>query len=196
MNVLVIPENQTHDQFILLPIINSLMAAAGKPRAKVRVCAKPAPNGIGQVLTQEFIGRVIQQNPLVNLFLLIVDRDGIESRRESLTFLESEFNRIFAPGSRTLLAENAWQEVEVWGLSAVQPHDDWVWADIRSELNPKETYFEVWARNAGVDQGPAGGRVELGKTAGKQYKRVRALCPEVADLEARIKAWIDQRGAN
>jgi hypothetical protein len=83
-NVLVIPEDFVKDEGTLKPIIAAMLAEVGKPRANVRVCKNPRLMGTGQALDKERIAGVVRMYPSVDLFLLCVDRDGVETRRQRL----------------------------------------------------------------------------------------------------------------
>jgi hypothetical protein len=120
-----------------------------------------------------------------------VDRDGKEGRKTRLTQLEELAAKVLKTG-HILLAENAWQEIEVWVLAG---HNDlpseWEWQQVRQEHNPKEVYFEPYAQQRGVEHELSGGRKVLAEQAARRYNRIRKLCKEdVANLEGRIKEWI------
>ncbi|MDF5730871.1 MAG: hypothetical protein PUP92_23370 [Rhizonema sp. PD38] len=141
MNVLVIPEDFRKDQYMLKPIFMAMMKEVGKPNAKVRVCQDPLLGGVSEALKWERIQEIIvRYKGMVNLFLLCVDRDGKKGRKEALTTIEQQAANILT-GGRLLLAENAWQEIEVWVLAGHDLLSDWNWQVIRNEVNPKETYF-------------------------------------------------------
>lgn len=62
---------------------------------------------------------------------------------------------------------------------------------IRTEINPKEEYFDALAQQLGLLNEPGGGRKTLGIEAARRYTRIRQLCPEdVGRLEDRIGAWL------
>jgi len=189
MRVLVIPEDSRRDQYVLKPIITAMMTALGQPRAKVQICSDPIMQGVSEALKWPRIQLILEQyRGMVDLFLLCVDRDGDVNRRASLDYIEQQA-RVAVPAGRLLLAENAWQEVEVWVLAGHELPSDWAWQTIRSEVNPKEVYFEPFARTRGVDGNPDGGRKILAEEAARRYDRIRRLCPEdVAALENRIRA--------
>jgi len=90
MNVLVIPEDFRNDQYVLKPLIKAMLAAAGKPQARVRVCQRPLLGGISQATDPARITEIIRAYPMVDLFLLIVDRDGVETRRKRLDNLGTQ----------------------------------------------------------------------------------------------------------
>jgi hypothetical protein len=116
MRVLVIPEDFRKDQYMLKPIITAMMEFIGKPRAKVMICQDPLLGGINEALKWENIESIINQYPMVDLFLLCVDRDGKEGRKSALDKIENQAGNILGD-RQLLLAENAWQEIEVWVLA-------------------------------------------------------------------------------
>ena len=121
------------------------------------------------------------------MFILCVDRDGIAGRKQQLEEIERQAARVLGERSY-LLAENAWQELEVWVLAGHELPMEWKWAGIRQESNPKETYFLPFAKARNVLQGPGEGRKTLALEAAKRYERIRRLCPEdIGELERRIK---------
>ena len=191
MNVLVIPEDFRKDQYILKPIIEAMLTEVGKPRSKVVVCKDPRLGGISQALNKERIEEIINRyKGMVDLFLLCVDRDGVNGRQTRLRELELQANDLL-PEDRCFLAENAWQEIEVWALAGLDLPRDWSWQDVRAEPNPKERYFEPIAKTRGLLEGPGEGRKTLGIEAARRYDRIRQLCPEdIQTMENRIKDWL------
>jgi len=192
LRVLVIPEHFSQDQYILKPIVQALLAAVGRSQAKVQVCQDPLLGGVEQAMRWERINEIIDIYPLVDLFLLIVDRDGEEDRRDQLRKIERQAAAILSAG-RCLLAAHAWQEVEVWALAGC---DDlprtWRWRAVRDARDPTEHYFTPYARLRGLDSEPGGGRKTLGREAAGRYTRIRQRCPEIASLERRILDWINR----
>lgn len=187
MNVLVIPEDFRKDEHILRPIVRRMFAEIGKPKAKVEVCKDPLLGGIGEAMKWDRIEEVIDMYPLVQVFLLIVDRDGNEGRRKALDNLTNRATQKLKPG-RWMLAENAWQELEVWALAGVQKlPQGWRWSSVRSEVHPKDVYFVPYAKQAGLLDQPFEGRAVLARQAAANYSRVRSRCPEdIVQLELRL----------
>jgi hypothetical protein len=185
-NVLVIPEDFRKDQGILKPIVSAMLAAAGRPRANVRVCQNPRLGGTGQALKKERIAEVVQMYPMINLFLLCVDRDGQSGRRQQLDNIESY---IRSECDRVLLAENAWQEIEVWVLAGLTDLPaDWAWTDIRADANPKEVYYLPIACRKGLEMEPDEGRGILARQAAANYQRIHQLCAEdIQTLQRRVQ---------
>ncbi|WP_428263782.1 hypothetical protein [Haliangium sp.] len=125
----------------------------------------------------------------MRIFLLVVDRDCDDKRRAKLRTLERKAQALFRGSDRVLLAEHAWQEVEVWVLAGLKDlPNGWAWTKIRAECHPKERYYEDYAKRRGVLQRPYKGRDELAREAARNYPRVRKLCPEdVGALEKRLR---------
>jgi hypothetical protein len=186
MNVLIIPEDFRKDQYILKPIISAMLSTQGI-NTRVEVCRDPLLGGISQALRWERRQDVIEKYKYrVSLFILCVDRDGVENRRQTLDDRENKA-QIILPEDKSFLAENAWQEIEVWVLAGHSDlPNDWKWADARQEIHPKEVYFQPFAEQKGVADTPDGGRRRLADEAAKNYQRIRQLCPEVASLETRL----------
>ncbi len=194
MRVLIIPEDFTYDQYMLKPIIQSMMAYLGKPRAKLLVCRDPMLGGVAQATNWENIAEIIERYKMIDLFLLCVDRDGNIGRHNKLNEIETQASEIL-PANRVLFAENAWQEIEVWVLAGHTLPSDWSWQEIRQERDPKEKYFFSLAEQKGLSlTAPELIYKTLSKTAAAQYSnRIRRLCQEdIVALEARIKSWITQ----
>lgn len=186
MNVLVIPEDFRTDEFILGPIVPKVFAEIGKPQARVRICRDPLLGGIAAATDWRNIAKIIDKyRGTVQVFLLIVDRDGVESRRTALDELERKAQQHLGAG-RVFLAELAWQEIEVWGLAGQHLPKGWSWQEIRAHPHPKETYFLPLARDRELLSEPGQGRKQLGRDAAAKFKRVRSRCPEIETLQRRL----------
>ena len=187
MTILIIPEDFRKDQFLLKPLFERLLANLGRPKARIKVCQEPLLGGVHEALKSERIQEVVDQHAgMTDIFILCVDRDGRPGRRQRLGRIEDEFGH-----NRVFLAECAWEEIETWILAGLDLPRSWHWADVRAEIQVKETYFDVLARDLGIADGPDGGRRELGKLAARQIVAIRQKCPEDFDaLAVRIKAHI------
>jgi hypothetical protein len=196
MNVLIICEDFRNDQYVLAPVIKQMFIALGKPRAKIVVCKNPLIQGISQALNLDKISEIIERyQAMTDLFLLCVDRDGNDSRCKKLEFCEKQIYDKFDK-KVLFIAENAWQELEVWILAGHDKFEEWrknqySWQDIRAEPNPKELYYQPFAKFCSVWDHLGGGRKLLGEEAAKNYERIRRLCQEdVLNLENRIKTTL------
>lgn len=185
-SVLVIPEDPTNDHYMLRPIVGALMRSAGKPRAKVQILTDPAAQGVEHMLSQEFLGLVAKRYPMVDLFIICVDRDGKPGREESLAHFTGVMQEQAREGAR-VLSSAAHQEIEVWCLAAMLDLPrDWGWSDVRTHEHPKETYYEPYARQRGLLDGPGDGREIIGREAAQRYRSIASRCNEVAALEEAV----------
>ena len=194
MNVLVIPEDFRKDQYILKPVISKMFESIGRKRARIKVCPDPLLGGVTEATKWERIEEILDMyRGMVQVFLLIVDRDGVKGRRKALDRLEKLAGDSLGD-TACLYAENAWQEIEVWALAGLNPlPKKWKWADVRAEIHAKETYFDPFAKERRLLNEPGQGRTTLGRLAGQNYKRVRSRCPEdIQALEERLKEWLSQ----
>lgn len=191
MNVLVIPEDFRNDQYLLRPLVQALLTSAGRPRAKVRILTDPLLGGISHALDVATLRDKIfvRYRGMVDLFLLLVDRDAVPARRAALATLETTLRPLLS-AHRCFLAENAHQEVEVWALAGTDLPKDWVWADIRQHRDPKEAYFDAIAARRDLQDEPGEGRDTLGQEAAARLDRVKLLCPEVGHLSGRIGTFV------
>jgi hypothetical protein len=192
VKVLVLPEDFVKDEHVLQPIIEAMMKALGKPQAKVKVCKDPRFHGTSEVLKWEWVKQALDRHRgMVDLFVLCVDRDGNEHRRKILDNLEAQAKREIGEG-RAFVAENAWQEVEVWLLAGHELPLGWNWKEIRKETHPKEHYYLPFAEARGVLDLPGEGRGKLAREAAARYDRIRKRCKEdIQNLEAGILDWLE-----
>ena len=195
MRVLIIMEDPTQDYLILAPVITAMLRHIGRS-ATIQVCRDPHFQGVNTILKKESLERILARyQGMVDLFLLCVDRDSNAGRRAQLDEREQHCAAVLAGQRRTLIAEHAWQELEVWALaSCTDLPNNWNWRAIRSERDPKEAYFAPYVQLHGLADTLGAGRHMLGKQAGQRYDRLRQLCPEdIVVLEDRVRAWLLSR---
>ena len=192
MRVLIIPEDSRKDKDILKPLFESLFTSIGKPKARIQVCENPVLGGVVEALKSERIREVVGDNEgMIDIFILCVDRDGKEGRRERLNELEEEFGN-----TQTFLAENAWEEIETWVLAGLDLPAGWNWANVRGEISVKERYFEPLAVRRGVADARDGGRKALGEEAARNIPTIRQKCSEDFDaLAQRLETHLQSGGA-
>jgi hypothetical protein len=114
VKVLIIPEDFRKDQYILKPLFERLFAGFRRPNTKVVVCNPPLLQGVTEALKEERLAEILARYPMIDIFVLCVDRDGVVSRRDRLDQLEQKFGAI-----RSFVAVNAWEELETWVLAAL-----------------------------------------------------------------------------
>lgn len=193
INVLIIPEDFRKDQFVLAPLVRRMLEEIGKPNAKVRVCMDPLMGGISEATKWDRIKEVLDRyRGMVQIFLLLVDRDGVAGRRQALDAIEEKAVDEIAE-DRIFFAENAWQEIEVWALAGQELPKGWRWNEIQAEIHPKETYFEPLAKNRGLMNEPGEGRKTMGVEAAQNYSRVRSRCKnDIVILEDRLRDCVER----
>lgn len=186
MNVLIIPEDFRKDQYMLKPIFSRLLADLGRPTARVVVCNPPLLGGVSEATNSARLREVVNLYPMVDIFILCIDRDGRTGRRSRLDEIEKEFS-----GKSVFLAENAWEEIETWVLAGLQLPADWSWSNLRADISVKENYFEPMAELLGVSDGPGGGRKAMGDMASRRLDAIMLKCPEdFGDLAKRLEAVV------
>jgi hypothetical protein len=190
MNIVVIPEDESNDRFILKPILEAMFQKLGKSYARVEI-ARPDPTGWEGVKQWKQLSEILDNFPLAHLFILCVDRDGHQQRRQILNSLERRANeKLRLP--RRFFAEHAWQEIEIWALAGIRwaLKRQWTWEAVRNERDSKEHYFEPISASRGLLGEVGGGRKTLGSEAARNYPKIIQNCPEVRDLEERIGQWL------
>lgn len=187
MRVVVICEDFTKDQYIAKPVIEAMLDWLGRPRARVVVAREPRLRGVEDATNWDRLRQVIARyEGMADAYVLLIDRDADPGRRKRLHKIEA-LAKAALPEGVAFYAENAWQELEVWALAAVTLPASWSWKGIRKERDPKERYFDPIVAKRGLQDEPGEGRQTLGREAGRQYQRVRQLCPEdVQALEASL----------
>lgn len=106
MRVLIIPEDPTLDQYVLKPIVERIFGDLGK-KARVDVLRDPHITGASQALDKDFIAEIVVDNPMIDLFLLMVDRDC-----DRMTH-QAKVDARQGEHPQKLIGALAWQEVEV-----------------------------------------------------------------------------------
>lgn len=187
MKVLVIPEDQTHDQYIIKPVVEAILENLGR-KAKVDTLPEPRLRGAADALDPTLIRNIVENNPMIDLFVLAVDRDCDREGNEARAAARASEH----PGK--LIACVARQEVEVWMLAL---HLDAVGAsfsDIRVHCDPKEPYAEPLLDRLGSRGGPGGGRKAAMRKLAGNLRSLMSRCDELAKLSADIEAWWKERG--
>ncbi len=188
-NVLIIPEDFVVDQYMVKPIVEAMLDELNVKKHRVRVCMDPRFRGVSQAMNWERLEPVVDRYAaMTDLFLLLVDRDGTRGRRAALTGIERLAGEQLGD-TAMFLAENAWQELEVWVLAGMADlPKQWNWQAIRAECDPKEVYYAPYAKKRGLSEAPYAGREQLAKEAARSFDRVRQLCPQdVASLQSRLQ---------
>lgn len=182
MRVLIIPEDRTRDQYIAKPVVERMFESLERA-ATVEVLADPHLRGIDDALDQGVVRDVIEDNRMVQMFILLVDRD---CDRENAVARAAEREREHSSCMLTCLAV---EEIEVW-LLAVQDAFVVPWSAVRGHCDPKEAYALPFLREQGwSDQVGDGYKRAMRELSGK-WATLASRCPEVADLTRRVEQWL------
>ena len=177
--MLVIPEDFTKDEHVLKPVVERILADAGRANATVLVCRDPNFGGIGEAMKKERLKKdVIDRYPMVNLFILLVDRDGDAGREVRASNLETELTAELTPRNARFVAELARQEVEVFVLAGHELPEGWTWQQIRADADVKNTAFQDLVRAMETEKLPHDGRKKLMAEGIRNWARIRSRCPE------------------
>jgi hypothetical protein len=126
VKVLIVPEDPTLDQYILKPIVQRICTDHGI-KARVDVLSDPHLHGVDQALSKDIVAGIVRDNPMEDLFVLMVDRDCDRLGNSTKAAAREEEH------SGRVLACLACQEVEVWMLALHRKQLDTPWSEVRSE---------------------------------------------------------------
>lgn len=188
MRTLVIPENPTLDQYVLKPVVERIFADLER-KCRVDVLKDPYISGVSQALSAETIGEVLARYPMIDLFLLVVDRDCEESRENGA--VAARVAQAAALG-KSLVGCLAIEEVETWALALFRDEVGGRWQQIRAECHPKEAYFEPLVKHQGWETMLGRGRVEAMKKLPGNWKALKQRCLEIQELQDAIESWLFQ----
>lgn len=186
LRILVIPEDPTHDQYILKPIVEQLFDDLGK-RARVTVLQNPRLRGVEQALDPDTLSDIVDTYPMVDLFLLLVDRDGDAGRHDRVAHIESQFGRLFAC--------LAIEEVEVWMLALHRQKLGADWQTVRVEPHAKERFALPFLAEHAPALSLGAGRKWAMRDLSAGWSALMQLCPELEKLKARVDDWLATHGA-
>lgn len=181
MKVLVIPEDQTNDQYVVKPVVERIFDELGR-KADVHVLPEPRLRGAEDALDIALIRQIVEENPMVDLFVLVVDRD---CDRRGHTVRVAQIEALH----QRLVGCLAVQETEVWMLALhreeVERESKVKWKEIRSHCDPKEAFANKFLEHL-ASSGPGSGRKAAMRALSGKWKTLLALCPEIRELRDRI----------
>jgi hypothetical protein len=185
MKVLVIPEDRTLDEDILLPVVRHIFRDLGRT-ATVSILADPHLRGVSQALDKDIFSEIIELYPMVDLFLLILDRDCDEGRHYKV---ESRVIQARESG-RTMVGCLAIEEVEVWALALHRRELSVPWNEVRGHCHPKEAYFEPFVRQKNWLETKGRGRSAAMRALSGNWRSLKAVCDEIGNLQDRLATWL------
>jgi len=181
--VLVIPEDPTHNGYILQPLVERMLSELGKPNARVTILKNPKLNGYPHAVSA-IRGDLIDRYRHFDLWLFLPDGD----RAGDLRPLEREL----AEQGIHLFCCAAQPEVEAWLLAGHRGQLSVPWGEVREHRRLKEDVFEPFLTESGDARSPGGGRERLIRETLANYRGLLSVCPELADLENRLRAFLSQ----
>lgn len=182
--VKVIPEDPTHNGYILIPLVTRLLRECGKGNASVSVLTDPRVSGFEHACG--IMPDIVERYKHLDLLLFLPDADGkSQSRSDAFAHLESEL------GSK-LICCAAVQEVEAWLLAGHVAKLGRPWSEIRADVSVKENVFAPFLRERGNPRQPGGGREILMQETLANYRGLLERCPELAELQRRVCEALDQ----
>lgn len=186
LRVLVIPEDPTLDQYILKPVVARLFDDLDR-RARVEVLQNPRLRGVEQALAHDTLTDIVATYPMVDLFLLIVDRDGDVGRRDRVAHIEARLAHLFMC--------LAIEEVEVWMLALHRQTPATDWQAVRSAHDAKERFARPFLAEHAPPLSLGHGRKWAMGALGAGWPALLQLCPELQELRTRVRDWLDERAA-
>ena len=181
--VLVIPEDPTYNGYILQPLVERMLAELGKPNARVVILTNPKLDGYVHAVSA-IQGDLIDRYAHFDLWLFLPDAD----RAGNLQFLENKLSE----RSIHLFCCAAEPEVEAWLLAGHRDKLPLSWGDVREHTRLKEEVFEPFLKEFGDSRSPGGGRERLVHETLSNHKGLLSVCPELANLEGRLRTFFAQ----
>lgn len=178
LRVLVIPEDPTYNGYILKPLVERMLAEAGKPNACVTLLANPKLGGY-KPAAQAIRNELPERYRHFDLWLFLPDAD----RAVGLPQLEADLAR----QGITLLCCAAVPEIEAWLLAGHRERLKVSWPEVRGHPRLKEEVFEPFLRANGDPRSAGGGREALMRRTLSNYRGLLEMCPELANLERRLR---------
>lgn len=179
--VLVIPEDPTNNGYILKPLVEAILADAGKSAAKVDVLTNPKLNGYDHAL-KAIKEELPDRYGHWDLWIFIPDGDLASA--EAMANLERELGQ----KGITLLSCPAQPEVEIYACAPYRAEIEGGWNAARQDVRMKEDVFRPLLEKHGDERRAGAGRDLMISEALKNLPLLFQLCPELKALRDRIAA--------
>lgn len=183
LRVLVVPEDPTYNGYILKPVIQALLAAAGRPRAVVTVLSSPRLTGFDHAM-RAIRDELPAKYRHFDLWIFVPDAD--RAGEAAMAKLEADLGKV---GIRLLVCA-AQPEVEIYACVAHRASLGMSWNDARQHRSFKEQVFEPVLARHGDPRRPGGGRDQLVASALSNFQALLQFCPELATLLERIRGQV------
>lgn len=186
MRVLIIPEDPTLDQYVLKPVVERIFADLGRP-ARVEVLRDPHLSGVDQALDEGMVAGIVEDNRMIDLFLLMVDRDCDRMNNTARSGARRQEH------AERIVVGLAWQEVEVWPLAIHRAEVLTPFREVRAHCDPKEAFWDPFVVHKGWLGEVGKGRKKAMRNLGSAWSGVLKGCPEIAELKEELKRWVEMR---
>jgi len=178
--VLVIPEDPTNNGYILKPVVEMVLAEAGRRSARVSVLTNPRLRGYDHAV-RAIRNELALRYGHMDLWLFFPDAD--RAAPDAMSDLEGSLKS----KNITLLCCPAQPEVEIYACVAHRNAIGIPWHEARNHTTFKETVFEPLLNAHGDKRMPGGGRGPMTKQSLANRQTFYSLCPEVGRLRDRIR---------
>lgn len=178
MRVLVVLEDPTYDEHVAVPIVRRLFEDLGVV-ARVEPLRDPHLRGIDEALDEETIRHVMDRYPMIDLFLLVLDRD---CDREKVV-ARGRAREALSP---KIVVAFAFEELETWLLALHRSDLAEAWGAVRGHCDPKERWALPLLEKFGGRGAVGGGRKAAMRALSGQWRSLLTLVPELAELKERL----------
>lgn len=182
LRLLVIPEDPTHNGYILKPLVERMLAEVGKPNARVVLLTNPKLGGYEHAVAaikEELADRYGH----FDLWLFLPDADQ-----------GTDFDALEAAMQRKgvhLLCCAARPEVEAWLLAGHREKLGIKWSEVATHPYLKEAVFQPFLKEHGEPRSAGEGRESLMRETLANYRGLLEVCPELRQLEAKLRKALE-----
>ncbi len=186
LRVLVIPEDPTHNGYILKPLVEAVLADLGKHSARVQVLTSPRLNGYDQA-RMAIRNELLTSYGHLDLWLFMPDAD--RATPAAMLAMETEMQ-----GSGVALyCCPAQPEVEIYACVAYRAEIAQDWAATRANPRMKEEVFAPLLAAHGDPRRAGGGRDQMVSESLRNLPLLYSLCPELKRLRDRVDTHLQGR---
>lgn len=185
LRVLVVPEDPTNNGYILKPLIQTLLTAAGRPRAFVTVLTNPRLTGFDHAM-KALREELPEKYGHFDLWIFMPDAD--RAAPAAMVALEQDMS---ARGIRLMVCA-AQPEVEIYCCAAHRAELGLSWNEARVHPRFKEEVFEPLLAKRGDRRRAGGGRDLLIAASLGNFQHLLQLCPELGELSRRINVAVNE----
>ena len=186
LRVLVIPEDPTHNGYILKPLVEAVLADLGKRSARVQVLTSPRLNGYDHARAA-IRSELPASYGHLDLWLFMPDAD--RAGPAAMATMEAELQGRGVP----LYCCPAEPEVEIYACAAYRSGIAQGWQAARSNPRMKEEVFAPLLAVHGDHRRAGGGRDLMVAESLRNLPLLYSLCPELKRLRDRVAAHLQGR---